>query len=275
MSWECACGIVNKDEAIVCAGCGWTIARSKAYIADPQDVSVAPPPRILSTAWGIFKRLQVVVILYVFTSLGIKYAGELFLPGPWESQPVSFQTDIPLMGLGVLKFWLYCGLLRVALDAVRGYRFNRRKLITPLSEFFSVSVVIAVLFMPLGLGFQLTKISGFFFLLLIPGIYLLLMWSQFCLLLLENKARYFDALSLSAKMTKHKKGMIISAFIVPMLIALPADIAGEIFSQPKGASMVGDGLSTVILLLVGSWQFGVGAFLAVVEAVLYQELLTN
>jgi hypothetical protein len=180
-----------------------------------------------------------------------------------------------MMGLVLLKLWLYCGLLRVALDAVRGYRFNRRKLITPLSEFFSVSVVIAVLLIPFGFGIQLAKISGYFLLLLIPVIYLSLMWSQVCLLLLENKARYFDALSLSAKMTNNKKGLIISAFIVPMLIAIPADIAREIFSQPKGASMVGDGLSIVMLLLVGSWQFGVGAFFAVVEAVVYQELLTG
>ena len=36
MSWACACGINNKDEATKCGGCGWTLEQLNEYLKQQQ-----------------------------------------------------------------------------------------------------------------------------------------------------------------------------------------------------------------------------------------------
>lgn len=176
-----------------------------------------------------------------------------------------FRGSPRVLGIYLLiHSWLYYGILRIALDSVRGPAKNRGRLITPISDFIRVFLVTTVLIISVSIGFLL---------LIIPGIYIALTWSQVCLLLLDGRARLFDAFRLSANMTKNKKASIFSAFFVVGLIALPASILNKILAKTEFALAIGKELSIFLLLIAESWQILVQVFIGFVAAAIYNKLL--
>jgi hypothetical protein len=293
MSWQCHCGITNEDSSINCQGCGLTLEETKKRLEGTPTKEKKERPKILSTAWDAFRRARNVVITVTFLLLLIEEAGVFLLSYFAPLDSLESQTPFPTRPLFVhvgsvimvlFRIWVFFGIVRVALDYMRGFDYNQRRLITPLSDslsaFMALIVGIALLGIPLAVYFFLGSsigppspnnigliglISIVFLLLLITGYYLFLRWSQVYFLVLDRRASFFDAFRFSAKMTRKKKGFLfIYMMIVPLLIGILAEIVSKALSEP-----------TILRLIAEYWGIMSFIFIEFVGAAVYKELLTR
>jgi len=138
MGWECPCGVVNKNDANVCSGCGWTVERANEYFSKHPELKekIEKKHKFLTMAWDAFKRARGIVILYSIILLFIKETCGLFISDSFWSYRHPTNSDFVVFGISMLlQSWFACGIVRVALDSVRGFERDRRRLITPLSDF--------------------------------------------------------------------------------------------------------------------------------------------
>lgn len=113
MSWECACGITNKDNASNCGGCGWTREQLKEYLENKSkgvstviqgSSSKAVPYGIfgflLGCAIGFLFRPSILLVgqlpfLVVLTrGAGLKGMDAMFIPAAQTSFNYMFVAGI-------------------------------------------------------------------------------------------------------------------------------------------------------------------------------------
>ena len=99
-------------------------------------------------------------------------------------------TAIILVILG--RSWLLLSFNAVALATLRGERTHLIAAWVPVT----VALEILIVLVPLGAAAMLGTVA-----LVVPGIYMLLLWSQVVLVIVDRQARFFGAASWSASLT--------------------------------------------------------------------------
>ncbi len=156
----------------------------------------------------------VVVVQWILASQGITSFSE-----PEDLDPV---TGLLAFFLGLGLAWLALGMLRVAIDAVRREPIRYARLLTPAGDFLRIIGILLVVAIPVVLGMVF---------LLVPGIYLCLLWSQANFLILDRKAGVFSSLTQSGKMTKGTKLALLGIYLLLALFSLLPQIALAVFTE--------------------------------------------
>lgn len=191
----------------------------------------------------------------------------------WGYTSFSEPDDVdPLTGLlagflGLGLAWLGLGMTRVAIGAVRREPIRYGRLATPAGDFLRIIGLGLVVAIPLTLGMVF---------LLVPGIYLALLWSQAYLLILDGKAGVFASLSRSGRMTKDTKLALLGIYLLLILFSLLPQIAlavtteaSELFSA-AGSDSPASVLTRIVAILLVNF---LGAFNMFVGAMAYIRLL--
>jgi hypothetical protein len=157
----------------------------------------------------------------------------------------------------VFQSWLGLGYMRVVLDAFRGQRTTSDRIIAPIGQFMRVSVVGFVVMLIVAIGLIC---------LVIPGLYFALAYSQVYYLIVDDRARLFDALARSFELTDGAKWRILGAVMVTVLLTMPAQIAARVLIRGGTADLVDRDL-----LFVASqfWQSLVACFGMCVAGAVY------
>lgn len=181
------------------------------------------------------------------------------LAGPRPQTPRELAI---LVACGLLSSWVGYGLSRVALAAVRGQGVDMRRAL--LSPFVFLRILVTLLVMGVAVGFGLL-----FF--IAPGVYLLLTWSQVGFLILDGRARHFDALRESEQLTRDRKMELLVALGTPILLQVPSFFLQA--AATPGGSVISPGF---LLFLVGLvWQALVATYGIWVGAVAYHMLTSH
>jgi hypothetical protein len=184
-------------------------------------------------------------------------------------QLVSFPTPEEMMQgpswvtglLSLVYLYLWYGLIVAGVAAARGAEPGVPTLAQPLGTVVRAFVVMIVTGIAVALGLLL---------LVVPGIILGLMWSMTSPLILDGRARLFDAMPASARLTRGHRVKIFLAFLVPLgvmivLSVLTAPGIGEqTLENPEAYAMP---LWLVIL------QVALTVYMTMLIAVIYQRLL--
>jgi hypothetical protein len=162
----------------------------------------------------------------------------------------------------VISQWTGWGMSRAALRVLRGDTVRLLDSRLGLSTFGAIVFTQLVIAVPIVIGV---------FLLVVPGIYLALTWSQVPMLILDGRARHLDALKASEELTRDRKLEILLVALVPMLLTLPVAIV-------QGALAPGGSLASpafALFLISAIWQMLAVTFGTFVTAVVYQMLLNS
>jgi hypothetical protein len=178
----------------------------------------------------------------------------------------SFHTsDGILFTLSLLIHgWLWIGISKISLAALRQEPVHTFDLFTSPAIFLRALLVGAVMLIPLGLGFLL---------LLVPGIYLSMMWSQSFWLLIDDRARHIDSLKMSTTMTEGNLWNVTKVFFLMALLALPWGVIDRVsIHNPELFDSI---LGALSLTVAGCLQIVVGVIDVFVAAAMYQQLMNS
>jgi len=217
------------------------------------------PFSAVSTALSVMRGTPQSVAAYVIVIILVQSISALFVSDDLWSRKGFHFWDAMAIGISLfLQSYFWCGLLTVSIHAVRGHPTSISNLFPPLGAFLRTTIVGLAMSIPVALGFLL---------LIIPGVYLGLMWSMAIPLIIDGRARYFDSLRLSADFTKGHRGELFIVFLVPGLMQAPAKIIDRVSDKFE---FFESALGATTLFIVGLWQILVMVFLAVLIGVLYQ-----
>jgi len=128
----------------------------------------------------------------------------------------TFGTAIALVMI-IINSMLYFGLARIAIETARGHVARWDMFVIPGSVYVQIAVV--------GIACGMTIGAGILFF-IVPGIVLALMWSQVYCLLIDQRAQWFQSVSLSQQLTEGKKMQLLELFFRIFVISLPLVILG-------------------------------------------------
>lgn len=189
-------------------------------------------------------------------------AGWMAAVGLLQILPVAVSPKETLLIAMLLQLWTGLTLQRAALKTLRGEHGSIWDARVSLGIFGAVLLAWLVMILPVGIGL---------FLLIAPGVYLSLVWSQVPLLILDGRARHVDALRASEELTRDRRLEIFLAMLVPILLMLPSVLVQA--AVPLGGSVA---TPNFLLFLVSSvWQMLISTFGTFVSAAVYQMLLNS
>lgn len=214
---------------------------------------------LILTAWGLWSNLPG------------PSTGRL---DPTDPAPALLDLIGFLVVLAALS-WLACGIIRMALDGVRNRPLDWHRFNTPMADWAQVGVVGLVAALAIAAGFML---------LIVPGVVLMLMWSQAYIAILDHRADWFAALSFSKSLTRGYKGAILLVFailiIASMLIQVPSFMVmrDTFFSQVQGAptQVPAVEVSPMAMMVIGASTIldsALQTFMIFVSAAIYIRLL--
>jgi hypothetical protein len=167
---------------------------------------------ILSEAVSLTKRYFIFGLPLLIFSM-ITSVGPIALRGLGLTDRLtdSIHNIVGILGF-LIYVTLYVGFGNLALKAARGNIPKWEMFRVPVITYIQISVV----------GFTCMLLGGLAFLLLIvPGVILMLMWSQVYLILLDGKASWFESLSFSKKLTSGNKISLLKLFFLMIIISIP------------------------------------------------------
>jgi hypothetical protein len=153
------------------------------------------------------------------------------------------EHKITVMVLMILaKSWFGLTLCRVALAGLRGQVTGILNQWVPVQAALRIGLVTVVLFMPILVGFVM---------LIVPGVYLLSRWSQTTLVLIDDRARWFEAADESSSLTKGYQSAILiilmSVSTMTLLIEyLVHDIAPLAWAYRAAGMLIGAALAAAM-----------------------------
>lgn len=131
---------------------------------------------------------------------------------PLSLQSATIGEVVPAIVAGAVSGWLVLGISRVAILGARGETASWGDARTSAADCLQCAIVFVVA----GVGML---IGALFFVL--PGILLMLRWSQSFYLLLDHRARWLSSLGASSRLTKGHRGKILALYSLLALLALP------------------------------------------------------
>lgn len=229
---------------------------------DSSSVQIRRRPlSAVSAALSAMRGAPQIVTAYVVLIVLVQSFSSLFLSDDLWARKGFHSGDAIAIGLSLfLQSYFWCGLLIVAIHRVRGQPALLINIFLPLGVYLRATIVALVMSIPVALGFLL---------LIVPGVYLVLMWSVALPLLCDARARFFDSLRLSADLTKGLRGELFLVWLVFGLMQAPANIIDRISDRLE---FFESSLGLLTLLIVGLWQILVTGFGAFLLGVLYQHL---
>jgi len=106
MSWECACGITNRDNATKCGGCGWTLEQLNEYKSSLENKNV----KSTEEDKGIIKFPKQIDV--VVTDINMQFGSMVLFMIKWAL------ASIPAALILFLIFVLFGGLLKGCFGAL-------------------------------------------------------------------------------------------------------------------------------------------------------------
>jgi hypothetical protein len=130
------------------------------------------------------------------------------------SGPIPTSRSITTFILVILgRAWFTLTLTMMALAALRGERVSLLRQWVHVIRALEVAVVCIALLVPIALGTLL---------LVVPGVYLLLLWSQAAIVILDDQARLFKSANWSASVTDGYRLHILGVWLIVWIVsALP------------------------------------------------------
>ncbi len=153
----------------------------------------------------------------------------------------------------LVQTWFSCGFMRVSLSLLRGEPFALSRALTPLRTYVQVIFAFLLMLVPTAVGFVL---------LIVPGMMLVIMWSQVTYLVIDDQATGIGALRLSSDVTR---GVRWEIFAAVLLMAVPVFVIA-IFAAGLGAmtkpsiAVVGVGWLLQAIFAAFSLFLGVGIY---------------
>jgi len=118
------------------------------------------------------------------------------------------------------RAWFTLTLTMMALAALRGERVSLLRQWVHVMRALEVAVVCVVLLVPIAFGTLL---------LIVPGVYLLLLWSQVAIVIMDNQARLFSSANWSAALTDGYRLQILGVWLIVWIVsALPPVAAASL-----------------------------------------------
>ena len=114
------------------------------------------------------------------------------------------------------KGWFSLTLCRIALAGLRGQMMGVLNQWVSVQDALRIGVVVVALVFPIVLGLLC---------LVAPGLYLLARWSQVTMVLIDNRAQWFDAAEQSSSLTKGFRAPIIGLLLVLGILTGVTDYA--------------------------------------------------
>jgi hypothetical protein len=164
------------------------------------------------------------------------------------------------VAVGVLSLWPYASLLSLAIAVARG------ETATLLDRWVSFGLFLRLLLVELVAG--LVTLLGLFCL-LVPGVFVIIVWSQVRALLVDGRASFFDALGASQDLTSGSRADIFAAMLCVWILS------AAVFGLQFGIGKLIGPTSWSFTLLSLSWSAPLAAFIAAFSAALYLDLLAT
>ena len=227
----------------------------------PTESSHGVPPflnvgSVMNDGWETLKSSPKLCGFYVAAVLILQYltTALLFAVGWTEEQELSSSGWLIIVGSVAIQWQLSIGISKAALELTRNQIVGLECLFPPLIDFFRV--VIVTLFLSV-----MVLIGGM--LLIIPGIYISLMFSQVYWLVIDRKRFYMEAFIASRMMTPDSgiKWEIFKIYLVVGLIFLVDRSIMSLFDPP------------ILLIAANIIQIFSGVFIAFIGANIYVQLL--
>jgi hypothetical protein len=205
--------------------------------------------------------------------------GELLIPAAigslicdgviaWARWPFVPGAVIPTRGVVVAVVLMILAracfsltLCNVALAAMRGHRASVADQWVPVTTALRAGIVTVALMVPIALGTLL---------LIIPGVILMLMWSQVLMLLIDDRARFFDAAGLSESVTASYRWQILVTWVVVACACAIVELAAGTIASAGGPGALPE---PIAIGVSWSWNIVVSVLGIALSAALYGELL--
>jgi hypothetical protein len=175
-------------------------------MADTNDFSVGS---ILSEAWGITTSKYWKLVKFYLVMVVISFGMGMLQGMASESEVMSLVFGLISLAVNLM---VSLGLIRVVMAIVRGQEPELADMFVTDSKLI-ISYIAAMILMGLGIGFGLI-------LLVIPGIYLALLWSQVQYALVDHNLGPLAALAKSKELTSGHLGQILVFYVLALLINL-------------------------------------------------------
>jgi len=256
------CGLSRPENAQRC-DCGYEFESRKVAEQNPIKIQVG---QLLRMAWHPVQHIRGAIGVY-FIFAPLPYSNQMKLFGRVTSdwREYGFQrSDWIILALYLLaSIWFWLGVMRVALDAVREKPIQFARLMTPLLDFLRILLVLLVYSVCVMFGALL---------LILPGIYLYLAWSQAIFSLVDGESHLFDSFAASKKLMNGANATVVRIFLAVFMLQLPAGII-ELFSNLFTQGSDPTGLIGFVRVAAQIWSPLVSCYLVFVQAALYKQLL--
>jgi len=171
---------------------------------------IVPTPiemgEVLGHAWVIFKeRWQTVVGAVLLVGIINFIVGQVVQVVVAASDYNAGLAVLLQLGSMALSLYLTIGLFKILLAAARGQQ-------TAFNELFTDGKLILPYFLASLLFYVIVSVG--LLLLIVPGVILALMLSQYALLIIDRNVGVIDSLKLSAEITKGNKLTLLATFLV-------------------------------------------------------------
>ena len=176
----------------------------------------------------------------------------------WHTVVTFLARFVGAVAVGILSVWPYASLLSLAIAVARG------ETTTFLDRWLSFSLFLRLLLVEVVAG--VAMVVGFLCL-VVPGVIVMVVWSQVRALLIDGRASFFDALEASQDLTRGSRPDVFAAMLCTWM--LTAAVLGLGFGLGK---LMGPA-SWSFTLLSFSWSAPLSAFTIAFSAALYLELL--
>lgn len=214
------------------------------------------------SAWYYSERARPSIVFFVAVIIALQILGAALIT-PELSMGKGFHvSDASITAITfILQTWICLGLARTALNVAEDRPVTIWHLFALDGVTFRALLVTTLVGFSFGLGLLL---------LIIPGLYLLLSWSQAYWLILDNRARLFDALAFSKSLTHGHKWKLLGAYLLMGVFGISGRVIETLGTK---ALETGRGGGAFAVTLLGSiWSIVYFAMSTFVGVALYLQL---
>ncbi|MEX0899849.1 MAG: hypothetical protein WD081_04070 [Gammaproteobacteria bacterium] len=208
---------------------------------------------VLTTAFRRFTLAPGPVIAYIIGLAAIEW---LMYPTVTGHAPPSLAI---FFIAALASMWLGCALVAAALKTDDRRKVGLASFYVPIILFLQVVIISIVIAVPIALGLLL---------LIVPGVYLSLMWSQMLPLIVSGRKTFFASLGESARLTKNNRGRLFLIFAVLVLATFPLQVAVQMMADSDGPAAAVSGVRVAAFL----WTALFSAYWGFVVATIYGKL---
>jgi hypothetical protein len=170
---------------------------------------------VFASAWRAFRRPVVWIPAALLSLAADAIVHSLHWPST-DAEPPPTQRVIVTFALVILgQAWFALTVTNVALAVLRGQRAGFLRQWVHVIRALEIGLVTLVLLVPIALGTLL---------LIVPGVYLVLLWSQVVLVIIDDQARLFAAANWSASLTDGYRLQILGVWLVVWIISSLAPV---------------------------------------------------